>query len=89
MSCSLHPGLVNGTPARTYEWIEGDAAVTFFDALRDRLEPLGVLVLRFSRVDVDGRPIVSHVIIDVLTGERLEIRRRPEQIRPARQVLQM
>jgi hypothetical protein len=80
MSCSLHPGLVNGTPARTYEWSEGDAAVTFFDALRDRLEALGVLVLRCCRVDLHGQLIISHVIIDVPTGERLEIRRRPEQM---------
>lgn len=80
MAHPLRPGLVDETPARTYEWSDGDAAVTFFDALRDRLAPLGVLVLRCRKADVEGQKIVSHVIIDVLTGERLEIRRRAEQI---------
>jgi hypothetical protein len=42
-----------------------------------------VLVLRCNAVDADGQTIVSHVIIDVLTGERVKIRRRVEQIREA------
>jgi hypothetical protein len=77
-----HVDPVDDTP-HTYEWSEGDTSVTFFDALRHRLSPLGVLVLRCNTVDENGQKIVSHVIIDVLTGERLEIRRSPEQIRRA------